>query len=150
MAFVIDATLDIEAPAELVWQVITDFPRYGEWNPFIVACESTLKPGDPIDLQVVLTSRPQKQREWIISHTPGVEFTYSMKPVPGLLRSRRQHKLTPLGPGRCRYESHFELAGLMRPLVLALFGNGMKRGFAGMTAGIKTRAEQLQKQRAKG
>jgi hypothetical protein len=149
MAFVIDATLDIEAPAELVWEVITDFPRYGEWNPFVVACQSTLKPGDPIDLQVVLTSRPQKQREWIISHTPGVEFSYSMKPVPGLLRSRRQHKLSPLGPGRCRYESHFELAGAMRPLVLALFGGGMKRGFAGMTAGIKTRAEQLQQQRAK-
>jgi hypothetical protein len=149
MAFVIDATLDIEAPAELVWEVITDFPRYAEWNPFIVACSSTLKPGDPIDLQVMLTSRPQKQREWILSHSPGAEFVYCMKPVPGLLRSRRSHKVSALGPGRSRYESHFELAGAMRPLVLALFGGGMRRGFAGMTAGIKTRAEQLQRQRAK-
>ena len=150
MAFLIDATLEIEAPAELVWEVITDFPRYGEWNPFIVACETTLKPGDPIDLRVALTSRPQKQREWILSHTPGEQFTYSMKPAPlGLLRSRRQHKVSALGPARCRYESHFELAGTLRPLVTALLGSNLKRGFAGMTAGIKTRAEQLQRQRGK-
>ncbi len=89
MAFVIDATLDIEAPAELVWSVITDFPRYGEWNPFLPACETTLKPGDPIDLQVNLfASGPRPQREWMLTHTPGKEFSYSMKPAPlGALRS---------------------------------------------------------------
>jgi hypothetical protein len=149
MAFVIDATLEIEAPAELVWEVITDFPRYGEWNPFILACQTTLKPGDPIDLKVALMSKPQQQREWILSHTPGVEFSYSMKPAPlGLLRSRRQHKVSALGAGRCRYESHFELAGALRPLVTALLGANLQRGFAGMTGGIKSRAERLWQERS--
>jgi len=148
MAFVIDATLDIEAPAELVWSVITDFPRYGEWNPFLPGCSSTLKPGDPIDLQVRLfASGPRPQREWILSHTPGREFSYRMKPAPlGALCSRRSHNVTALGPGRCRYESHFELAGWLQPLVRGLLGSKLEQGFAGMTAGIKKRAESLRKQ----
>jgi uncharacterized protein YndB with AHSA1/START domain len=148
MAFVIDATLDIEAPAELVWRVITDFPRYAEWNPFLASCSSTLKPGDPIDLQVRLSaSGTRAQREWILSHSPGREFSYRMKPAPlGALRSRRSHTVTPLGPGRSRYESHFELGGWLQPLVRTLLGAQLERGFAGMTAGIKSQAELLQKQ----
>ncbi|MDR3416004.1 MAG: SRPBCC domain-containing protein [Nevskia sp.] len=148
MAFVIDAELDIAAPAELVWQVITDFPRYAEWNPFVTGCESSLKPGDPIDLQVrVFSDKPQAQREWIRTHTPGREFSYSMKPVPlGTLHSARSHTVIPLGPGRCRYRSHFELAGWLQPLVRGLLGASLRRGFAGMTEGIKTRAERLWKE----
>lgn len=149
MAFVIDATLQIEASAELVWQVITDFQRYGEWNPFIPECRTTLQPGAPIDLQVILfPPRRQPQREWMLTHTPGREFSYRMKPAPlGALRSRRSHTVTPLGPGRCRYESHFELAGWAQQALTALLGRNLQRGFAGMTEGLRQRAELLQRQR---
>ena len=30
------ASADIDAPAEQVWRVVTDFARYPEWNPFII------------------------------------------------------------------------------------------------------------------
>ncbi|MDE0855092.1 MAG: SRPBCC domain-containing protein [Nevskia sp.] len=150
MAFVIDATLEIDAPAELVWSVITDFPRYADWNPFLRDCSTTLKPGDPIDLQVQLFgATPRPQREWMLTHTPGREFSYRMKPAPlGALRSRRSHTVSALGPGRCRYESHFELAGWLQPLVRGLLGGKLEQGFAGMTAGIKSRAETLRGKRA--
>ncbi|MEU7138172.1 SRPBCC domain-containing protein [Nocardia sp. NPDC046473] len=144
MAFVIDATVDIDAPADLVWQVITDFPRYGEWNSFVSECSSSLVPGEPIDMLVRLGPRPRRQREFIRSHTPGRELSYSMKPVPlGTLHSLRSHTLTPLDGDRTRYESHFELAGWLHPVVVALLGKHLQRGFAGMTAGIKERAESL-------
>ncbi|WP_194834608.1 SRPBCC domain-containing protein [Nocardia sp. XZ_19_369] len=144
MAFVIDATVDIDAPAELVWQVITDFPRYGEWNPFVSECRSSLVPGEPIDMVVHLGPRPRRQREWIRSHTPGHELSYSMKPVPlGTLNSFRSHTITPIDAERTRYESHFELNGWLRPVVVALLGKHLQRGFAGMTAGVKERAESL-------
>ena len=29
------AMVEIDAPAERVWQVLTDFRRYPEWNPFM-------------------------------------------------------------------------------------------------------------------
>ena len=45
MGFIIDETVYIDAPAEVVWQVLTDLPSYGEWNPFVSRCESTLVPG---------------------------------------------------------------------------------------------------------
>jgi hypothetical protein len=144
MSFVIDAAVEIDAPAELVWQVITDFPRYGEWNPFCIECSSTLVPGEPIDMVVKLGSTPRRQREWVRSHTPGTELSYAMKPVPfGALHSLRSHTVTPLTPDRTRYESHFELAGWLQPVVVALLGKTLQRGFAGMTEGIQKQAESL-------
>ncbi|WP_280265492.1 SRPBCC domain-containing protein [Nocardia wallacei] len=144
MAFVIDDSVDIDAPAAVVWKVLTDFAAYGEWNPFVTGCRTTLEPGAPIDMRVRLVGpRAKAQREWIRSHTPGTEFSYAMKPVPlGALHSMRSHTLTPLDAGRCRYASHFELAGWLQPVVTAALGSALRRGFGEMTEAVRGRAER--------
>lgn len=145
--FVIDKTVEINAPAEVVWEVLTDFASYREWNPFILDCKSTLTPGEPIDLKVKLFAVPQPQREWIKEFVPGRRFAYNMKPMPaGALRSQRSHDLVPAG-NRTQYQSYFHLDGWLMPLVRALMGGRLERGFAGMTAGVQQRAEQLWAQR---
>ncbi|MFE3226467.1 SRPBCC family protein [Nocardia sp. NPDC059228] len=145
MAFVIDKSVEIDAPAELVWQVLTDVDKYGEWNPFCLECKTTLEPGSPIDMKVRLVGpKPKQQREFIRSHTPGKEFSYNMKPAPlGLLSSERSHTLTSLEDGRTRYFSHFQLNGPLAPVVAGLLGGALTTGFEGMTDAVKTRAEAL-------
>jgi hypothetical protein len=34
-----EAAVEIAAPIDVVWRVMTDLPRYREWNPFVVAIE---------------------------------------------------------------------------------------------------------------
>ena len=144
MAFVIERQFEIDAPADLVWQVLTDFPRYAEWNPFLPACSSSLRPGDPIDLQVKLGAKPQLQREWMIEHQPGRRFAYRMKPVPlSALSSQRSHDVEALGAARTRYRSYFHLKGWMMPLVRTLLGRRLEAGFAQMSEGLKRQAEKL-------
>ena len=67
-----------------------------------------------------------------------------MRPAPlRLLRSVREQTVAPSGPGTCHYASHFQIDGLLVPVVEALLGGGMRRGFDDMTAGLKRRAEEL-------
>lgn len=145
VGFVIEDGVDIAATPEAVWQVMTDFDRYGEWNPFAVRCATSLVPGDPIDMSVQFIlpgRRPLRQREWIRTHTPGREFSYSMKPVAfGALRSLRTQSVTPLAGGRARYTSRFELSGWLHPVVRLLLGVRLQKGFHAMTAALVKRVE---------
>jgi len=38
--------LEIEAPPERVWSVLTDFAAYHEWNPFITAIQGDMRVGE--------------------------------------------------------------------------------------------------------
>ena len=67
-----------------------------------------------------------------------------MKPAPaGLLRSIREQDIVDLGGGRSRYTSHFQLDGPLSPLVGALLGAHLRRGFDGNVDGLVRQAEKL-------
>ena len=46
-------TVEIDAPAGFVWDVLVDYRRYPEWNPYTVAADSSLELGARIDLTLV-------------------------------------------------------------------------------------------------
>jgi hypothetical protein len=142
---IIEHDLEIAAPPATVWAVITDLASYPAWNPFVVACVSTLEPGAPIAMRVrVLPFLAQPQRERIFAHVPGRRLSYGIPMRPfGSLASSRSHSLTPIAPDRTRYVSQFELTGWMAPVVALLLGNRLARGFTAMSNAIKTRAETL-------
>ena len=147
-AFVIDRTIEIDAPLPVVWSVITDMGRYPEWNPFQIECQTSFRAGEPIDMQVQLGKRVQRQREYVIEYVPDKRFSYRMKPAPlGALHSFRSHEVEALGPGRTRYRSFFKLDGWAKGVVLGLMQEALESGFAGMTAGIQRRAVELHRRR---
>ncbi len=147
--FEIDHDIEIQAPAEAVWAVITDFDRYPEWNPFVVSARSSLTPGEPIDMKVKLLGPVQRQVEIILDVREGEGFSYCMKPFPlGALSSRRSHRITTINDRCCRYQSHFELRGWMMSLVRGLMRGALQRGFDGMSEGIRERAEALARRAA--
>lgn len=51
--------LEIEAPPAAVWDVLTDFARYHEWNPFITSVEGALEPG----ARLTVTLSPPESNE---------------------------------------------------------------------------------------
>ncbi|MBW2697102.1 MAG: SRPBCC domain-containing protein [Deltaproteobacteria bacterium] len=150
MNFIIEESIDIEASPELVWEVLTDLPRYGEWNPFVVECASTLEPGDPIEMKVqIFDSFAQPQNEVIFEREHGRRICYGLAPMPlGSIASHRCHVVEPLPAGRTRYHSEFKLEGWLAPLVRGLVGARLERGFASMTQAVCQRAELLREERA--
>ena len=144
-ALVIDETIDVAAPPDVVWRVITDFDRYDEWNPFVVACRSTLVPGEPITMRVRLVPwLVQPQRETVFEHVPGVRFSYGVDGgTLGAIANRRSHEVTATADGRTRYGSRFALSGWLAPLVRVLLRGRLEHGFHAMTIAIRDRAERL-------
>lgn len=145
MPFVIDHTRDIDAPAALVWQVLTDFDDYGQWNPFVPSATCDLRPGGRFAMRVALIpGRLMSQTEFVVTVDAGKGFSYSMKPAPGgLVRSIRDQRVEETSEGRSRYTSHFRIDGALSPVVGATLGRFLRRGFDGHADGLVRRAEQL-------
>ena len=149
MPLIIEHSLEIAATAERVWSVITDLDSYPLWNPFVVACASTLAPGSPIAMRVrVFPFFAQPQREQIFEHVPGRRLRYGIPLRPfRALASSRSHEVEAIAPARTRYVSYFELSGWLAPIVSLLLGTRLARGFASMSNAIKDRAEALHERR---
>ncbi|MCF8589718.1 SRPBCC domain-containing protein [Gordonia liuliyuniae] len=146
MSLVTDNSIEIDAPADVVWSVLTDFDAYHEWNPFQLDCSTTLTPGAPIDMKVDLGPRPpMRQREFIDEvDEDGRWFTYRMKPAPfRLITSLRRQSVVDLGDGRSRYDSHFEINGPLSVVVKALMGRELVAKFTKTTEAVGRRAAEL-------
>lgn len=143
-AIVIDQCTRIAAPAAVVWQVIVDLDRYPEWNPFVLACHSTLAVGAPIDMRVRLLPVAMMQRETILEHVPGERLCYGLRGgFAGGVQSQRCHVVHAAGDGTAEYESRFALSGRLAPVVRALLGKRLERGFGSMTEALVHRAESI-------
>ena len=141
----IDESFEVRASTEVLWQVITDFDRYPEWNPFVVSCESSLRKGEPIVMKVQLFKAfAQPQREEILEVVPGSSLRYGLpQGALGALTSCRSHELTALDTHLSRYRSHFELRGWAAGLTDLLMGRALRRGFHAMSEALVLRAESL-------
>lgn len=139
----IRAEVEIEAPAERIFPILTDLAAYPEWNPFTPRVESSLRPGEPIHLHVRLRGPRLSHRvEQVSANEPPARLCWRMKlGASWLLAGERCQELTPLGPGRTRYRNEEIFRGCLAPLVSWLYGSILQRGFDDVALALKKRAE---------
>ena len=52
MGRTIESSIEINAPSNRVWDILTDFPRLPDWNPFITAASGSLQAGSRLSVQI--------------------------------------------------------------------------------------------------
>lgn len=139
--------VEIEAPIERVWDILVDFERYGDWNPFTTRVETDFGIGSPVDLYVTLGPLKLRQPERIEAVQRPELLVWSTKIGHRILLSaRREQRLEALGPARCRYVTNDAFNGFLTPLVMLFFGRLIRRGFNDMALALKARAETVSPQ----
>lgn len=139
--------IEIDAPAMLVWDILTDLPRYGEWNPFCVWAQSTLEMGAPVHMRLVNYANPgtlAPNCEYICGFEPGRLLSWEaldleVWPYP----ARRDQMIEPLGPDRCRYQSTDAFTGPNGIHVMRFCGPWVTRAFNDTAKALKVRAEAM-------
>lgn len=138
--------VEIDAPAELVWQVLTDFGAYPEWNPFVVRCDTTGAVGDPVLLHLpdpATDGATFTTQEWITVSTPPHHLQYQTgDSIPGMLAIRDQW-VDDLGAGRSAYETTDVFSGDIAQVVFDLQVEWVTAGFTATAHALKARAESL-------
>jgi hypothetical protein len=135
--------IEIQAPAERVWQVLTDFAAFPEWNPFMRRVSGQIKTGARLDIYLRPTGAGgMRFRPTVLKAEPNRELRWlGHLLVPGLFDGEHILKIEPLGPGRVRFIQHEIFGGLIVPLLARSLDGSTRRGFEEMNLALKTRAE---------
>jgi hypothetical protein len=143
--------IEIEAPASIVWEIITDFDRYGEWNPFCVRAQSTLQMGAAVNMSLVDYANPGQlvpNVEYICAIEPERMISWELKDDPAWpYPARRDQIITPLGVERCGYVSTDAFLGENGIHVMRFAGGWVTRAFNDTARALKQRAEAFHQAR---
>jgi len=136
------AAIDIDAPAERVWQVVSDFGKYADWNPFIVRAAGEPRVGERLDITIAAPGmKPVSFRPRVLDVEPGrlIRWKGEFK-LPGLFDGRHALIVDALDGGRSRFTTHEDVTGILLPFVGKVM-TASQQGFELMAQALKERAE---------
>jgi uncharacterized protein YndB with AHSA1/START domain len=139
-------TVDIDAPASVVWEVLTDFPRYAEWNSFCVGLETTGRLGDFVHMQVRIpgTDDVIPVSEYLVAWEPERLLSWEQRPTDDNKdAARRDQYVEADGAERCRYFTTDQFLGVNADTIMRNHGMWVKAGFDQCARDVKQRAQAL-------
>jgi len=136
--------IDIDATPEHVWQVLSDFGSYPQWNPFIIRAEGQARP----DSRLVMRMQPVGARgttlhPTVVEATPGRRLRWQGRlGMRGIFDAEHTFTITPREQGGVRLSQDEDFRGLLVPLLARSLDRHTQPAFEAMNAALKHRAEQ--------
>jgi hypothetical protein len=134
---------EIQAPPEHIWEILTDFARYSEWNPFLLDVRGGLEVGSTLHVHAGASSgRHFQYRPRVLAVEPGRELCWRAHFVADRLFSGDQffRLLTADGDRSTRLVHGATFTGWLVNY-MGNFLTDVGRGFIGMNQALKRRAE---------
>ena len=133
----------IQAMPDQIWQVLTAFPEYPAWNPFIRNIRGDLFEGGRISAELhPPDSMKMTIRPILLKVDPDRELRWRGHLFfRGLFDGEHVFEIHPAGGGECLFVQREFFSGLLLPLFSGMLKDGTARGFARMNTALKERAE---------
>lgn len=139
----IHSAIEIRAPLDVVWRVLTDFGAYPEWNPHIRRVLGVPDAGQRITIHTrppgsativmrprVMTWAPPQELRW--------RATFLWR---RLFTGEHRFRLEAVAPDRVRFVQDEVFSGLLVPLYARLRLRATRRGFEQVNEALRERAE---------
>ena len=136
-------SIDIDAPRETVFQVLTDFDSYHEWNDY------TRIDGEPVAGETLTVSPGPKAgrvptfKPTVLQADDGELRWLGHLFVRGLFDGEHRFVVEDMGEGRSRLTQSETFSGVLVGLVNRLLGDSTRRNFELVNVALKTRAEAV-------
>lgn len=144
MAKEIKTEILINATAEKVWSILTNFENYPNWNPFIKSIKGDVKVGNKITARIeppeakgmtfkpkILTLETNKELSWL-----------GRLLFAGLFDGEHKFELIDNRNGTTTFKQSEKFKGILVPFFKKQLDNNTKKGFEEMNRKLKELAEQ--------
>jgi len=136
--------IEIDASAERLWQVLTDFPAYSQWNSVVQEIRGEAIPGTWLQVRVrLLAGMVMSFRSRVLRAEHRRELRWQGQFLRfWLFAGTHSFVIEPLGNGRARFVQRAVYTGLLVPVILLPIGASTRRVFETMNKALKARAEK--------
>lgn len=140
----IETEITIHGTPEQVWEVLTDFRMYPDWNPFIREASGLIETGTRLELRLhppgrrPITFRPTV-REVVPHHE--LRWIGHLGP-PGLFNAENMFLLEPIDTFQTRLRQSETFRGIFVPIIPNRLFENTRRGFEQMNRALQAVVEE--------
>ena len=144
MAKLIRTETTINAPIHMVWQILTEFESYNEWNPFLKNVSADFRSGGKVKFSAIVRGRKLKFAAKFNRVEELSYFAWSGDdaPISFAVNGNHYFELKKLDEKRTLFIHGENFTGLIIPAISFLL-NQAQPAYESMNLALKERAENL-------
>jgi hypothetical protein len=137
------SSIEIRAPAETIWETLTDFPRFRDWNPFIREASGDARAGGTVHVRVRSSMAiPLKFHAEVLGSDEPHELRWRGHVLaPWFASGEHTFTLEERVAGSVHFVQREVFGGVLPRLFSRLLEREALRGFQVMNRALKARAE---------
>jgi len=138
----IHSEINIDAPADVVWAILTDLDAYADWNPFVIASSGTTAVGEKLTNRMqnpggrAMTIRPEVT---VVEPDETFEWLGHLG-MPGIFDARHRFEIETTATGVAFHQSE-DFKGVLVRVMRRSLDSQTVHGFEEMNEALKARAE---------
>lgn len=136
--------IEINAPASKVWEILTDFDKYPDWNPFLISLYGKPEPGKTFSVSIKPDGKkPMTFKPVCLKFERNSEFRWQGNLFfKGLFDGEHIFEMIEIEPNRTRFIHRENFSGILVSILWKQLDTNTRRGFEKMNEKLKERAEQ--------
>jgi hypothetical protein len=145
----VEHRIGVQAPAEVVWEVVSEFETWHHWNPLYRRAEGQMKIGTALTLEQHLPGRPATViapivQDWV----PYEQLHWRSTRLGGFVTAIRYLEIENMGPRNSTFSNGELFMGLLLRFVSREERRALKAAFTQMGEAVRDRAEAIWSERS--
>ncbi len=142
----IQTEIEINASAKTVWDVLTDFSAYPEWNPFIIDVSGEVAVGNQISIKLTPPDSNEMNFKPVVQiMEPTSDFMWIGRLFfKGVFDGAHRFQIKEIAPTRVQFVHSEEFSGILVPILKKMVEGSTTQGFIQMNEAIKLRVESIE------
>ena len=131
----------INATPEKVWNILMDFDKYPQWNPFVKEITGSQQVGGQLKVTLKNGKGTSVFMPTVVSNETANVFEWLGSIPLGLFKGQHRFAIEKISETQVKFIHSEQFSGLLAGLIMSQIGETTRNGFIAMNKALKERAE---------
>lgn len=131
----------INATPEKVWNILMDFDKYPQWNPFVKEITGSQQVGGQLKVTLKNGKGTSVFTPTVVSNQTVQIFEWLGSVPLGLFKGQHRFAIEKISETQVKFIHSEQFSGLLAGLIMSQIGETTRNGFIAMNKALKERAE---------